>query len=222
MLSHYDAPIKLFLESLGAYVSPLDHKTYFDYMVFPSGEEISPFLYGQVKLKRTTINVVRDLEENAVYRKIPHDIPKIGIGRGANLLNVLNGGSMYQYVNGHIADHIAVDLMSGTEVRINSCHRQQMITPTNAEMIMAASVSEQKETPKKLYYIDPHKNTAANYYPDEEVAWINSSKSFLFQPRVSFNSDRKTDKNTNEIFIDYFERYVHPHTKRTFCLKDAI
>lgn len=220
MLSEYNTTIQNFLEKQGAKVISNSKRDDFNAVIFTPGEDISPFLYGQTKLKRTNVNIIRDMNESRLYRNLKNDVLKIGIGRGAQMLCIQNGGSLYQYTDGHLDDHSALDLVSGTEVYINSKHKQQMILPDSAEIILAASISTRKETPTKTSFIDPNSNKSNYYFSDPEVAFCRTTKSFMFQPRITYGSSRKADKNTNDLFISYFNSWLKEHIDKTFNLNN--
>ncbi len=79
----------------------------------------------------------------------------IGICRGAQLLNVVAGGRLFQHIEGHPSIH-DVRLRDGRTVMSNSVHHQMMIPGPNA-VIMATSnhahtrlsaIEEPEDTPE--------------------------------------------------------------------------
>ena len=74
-------------------------------IAFMGGTDIQPKLYGENPIAETeSPDAYRDAKEIDLY-KTYENIPKLGICRGAQLINVLNGGSLYQDVDGHEYGH---------------------------------------------------------------------------------------------------------------------
>ena len=75
----------------------------FDGFLFAGGVDIDPALYGeQVAFDSVEIDADRDAFELALYKHvIDSGKPILGICRGLQLLNVAEGGSLYQHIEGH-------------------------------------------------------------------------------------------------------------------------
>lgn len=70
-------------------------------VLFTGGEDINPEIYGCEKHRTTYYNAERDRREIAAYNKVqPHQLC-LGICRGLQLLNALNGGLIIQNVDNH-------------------------------------------------------------------------------------------------------------------------
>lgn len=78
-----------------------------DCIVFTGGSDVDPSLYGESKTTKVLVtDLDRDHKEMAVFKyAVSHGIPMIGICRGAQFLNVMNGGKLVQHANGHSVDH---------------------------------------------------------------------------------------------------------------------
>lgn len=100
-----------------------------DAIVLWGGEDISPFYYKEKAHSKTQNQggpSQRDINEwkAMVYAKI-HNIPIIGVCRGAQFLCVFSGGKLVQHVTGHHSEHNVMtvdDKMMST----SSCHHQMM------------------------------------------------------------------------------------------------
>jgi len=111
----------------------VDGFTGVDAVVFWGGQDISPSLYGhnahpysQAPLRGLS---ARDqFEWGAMkYCKV-HDIPMIGVCRGAQMLCAFAGGYLIQDMTGHVSNggiH-AMTTSDGEELRTTSCHHQMM------------------------------------------------------------------------------------------------
>jgi gamma-glutamyl-gamma-aminobutyrate hydrolase PuuD len=81
-----------------------------DLVCFTGGADVSPHLYGQENVACGGLNEGRDKREVAAYNAFI-DIPKVGICRGGQLLNVLSGGRMWQHVDKQGGNHDITDLL---------------------------------------------------------------------------------------------------------------
>src|SRR5574343_347632 len=78
-----------------------------DLVCFTGGEDVSPSLYGEQRHPRTYHNMNRDDRETELFNQcLKNQTPMVGICRGGQFLNVMNGGKMYQDVSHHCQDHI--------------------------------------------------------------------------------------------------------------------
>lgn len=162
---------------------------------FMGGVDVNPKLYGQPMSRFTQHpNNARDMTEVALYHKYKH-LPKFGICRGAQLLNVLNGGSMYQHVDGHAgANHEVIDV-KGRRPIICSVHHQLMKPAPNSMLVAwAEGVSSRR------FEVDdpvPHDGI------DPEVLWIEEDKALLFQSHPEFGPTSCTD-----YFFNLVDEYI--------------
>lgn len=102
---------------------------------FMGGVDINPKLYGEEKIPETEhSNNLRDTKEIAVYHKYKH-LPKVGICRGAQLLNVLAGGALYQHVDGHAGGRHYITDIWGDRVLASTVHHQMIIPAKDFEII---------------------------------------------------------------------------------------
>ncbi len=71
----------------------------FDGLVISGGDDIGPELYGGSEMPKARIDRRRDaLEASWIRRALKQGLPVLGICRGAQLLNVILGGSLIQDV----------------------------------------------------------------------------------------------------------------------------
>lgn len=127
----------------------------FDILCLSGGVDVSPFLYGQRALPSVFSNFNRDLEEIRMWKDLAPDFPKVGICRGAQLGNVLCGGTLWQNVGGHSGNTVhmakAMDLDSKpfTVVKVNSEHHQMARVTNQAKVLVSACRAEFKEDEKE-------------------------------------------------------------------------
>lgn len=112
----------------------IDHA---DIVVFTGGEDVSPALYGEMKLELSHCNPKRDAYEQQVFNENSSKF-FVGICRGGQLLNVLSGGRLYQDVDNHIGNHMVYTTDGQELCEVTSTHHQMMI-PSAAGRVMAVA-----------------------------------------------------------------------------------
>jgi gamma-glutamyl-gamma-aminobutyrate hydrolase PuuD len=137
-----------------------------DAVIFTGGADICPYLYGQELHPKTQPDYRRDMFEIGIHRRIPLSVPKIGICRGGQLLNVLSGGSMWQHVNNHCGEHDAIDLVTNKTVKVTSIHHQEMRPSSDAIIMAKASMATEKYSPHiEMKDVPKDSDIEACYYP---------------------------------------------------------
>lgn len=121
----------------------------FDGFLFAGGVDVDPVLYGeQIAFDSVEIDAERDSFELALYRHvIATGKPVLGICRGLQLINVAEGGSLYQHIEGHRQDvpgtqteqktlvykgSMLMELIEEDQIMTNTFHHQNVkaLAPT--------------------------------------------------------------------------------------------
>lgn len=99
-----------------------------DLVVFLGGADVNPALYGEKPVPAViSWDEGRDNREKTVYDYcVNHGIPMFGICRGAQFLHVMNGGTLWQHVDGHLGNHVIFDVEEDLLVTTSSTHHQMM------------------------------------------------------------------------------------------------
>lgn len=197
----HDSNVYQLLKGYGAKVSydPYDD---FDLAVFTGGSDICSYLYGEEPHPRTSANYDRDLRELKALREIPFGTPVIGICRGAQLLNVHAGGSMFQHVDGHMGvPHDAVDMRTGQAFRINSIHHQMMIPASHATILMKAGVSTEKHKGRQVLTIT---EAGRKNLPDPEVLFIPQHNYLCYQGHPEYAHEGDGTRRSFEMYVKEF------------------
>jgi len=118
-----------------------------DLLVLHGGADIATSLYN-AKVGMSQADELpsrRDALEMALVRvAVTKKIPILGICRGAQLLCAMQGGSLWQHVQGH--QHGQHELIfNGKSYVTNSCHHQMMIPPESAEVLAYAPLISKKK-----------------------------------------------------------------------------
>lgn len=99
----------------------------FGLVTFGGGADISPSIYGHKNLDSYT-NPGRDkLEVKVSELASAHKVAQVGICRGMQLLNALNGGTLVQHMRGHHSGHHACHAYGGEVFPVNSMHHQMCV-----------------------------------------------------------------------------------------------
>lgn len=173
-----------------------------DIIVWTGGEDINPEMYDEKAIPGTYFNTRRDLQDIAVYNAAEADKKAlIGICRGAQLLNVLNGGKMWQDVNNHGSTvHQVFDNITKEFYPVNSIHHQMMIPPKWAEIVGWNALSTNKESYSRSWAkMDGTGETEI----DPEVVWFPKTRALCFQGHPEFGH-----KPTTEYFFQLVDRYI--------------
>jgi GMP synthase-like glutamine amidotransferase len=185
-----------------------------DLILFTGGEDVDPSFYGENKLKVTYSNPERDRKEQVVYNyALDQGIPMVGICRGGQFLNIMNGGRMWQNVNNHAigTNHLIEEVLpkgvkrKARVVKATSTHHQMMI-PGRGATVLAVGVdaagmplaTERMSFGKEFVGRDP------KAHPDYEVILYPKTNCLCFQPHPEFSTATKD-------LVEYFDELVENH-----------
>jgi len=158
------------------------------FIQFTGGEDVDPMLYGEPKHPRTYSNPDRDSYESHLFHQaVDEGKNLLGICRGAQFLNVMSGGSMYQDVNNHaiggthdaIVDIPLSKYQVGETVAVTSTHHQMMRPGPSADILLIANLSTRLE--------DGWMNNQVDFESgDMEVLWYEKTQALCFQPHPEY------------------------------------
>jgi gamma-glutamyl-gamma-aminobutyrate hydrolase PuuD len=174
-----------------------------DIICFTGGEDVDPAFYGEKPIPGTHFRTKRDEEEANIYGQcLAMKKPMIGICRGAQFLNVMNGGKLWQDVNNHatMKGHPIVVKRTGEVIEgMTSTHHQMMIPADDGEVLALAALSTEKKR-------DGFSSSrAAPELDDVEVVWYDASSCLCFQPHPEFEVN-----NCREYFLDLVDSSILP------------
>lgn len=96
-----------------------------DFVVFTGGADINPAIYGEKPHPQTHFTPRRDEDEISDYKKaVGLGKAFLGICRGAQLLNCLVGGSLFQHISHPSFHEVVTD--EGERFMSNSVHHQML------------------------------------------------------------------------------------------------
>jgi gamma-glutamyl-gamma-aminobutyrate hydrolase PuuD len=171
-----------------------------DCVVFPGGPDIDPRMYGEAPhpLTRFVENV--DDRELAILSGV--DQLCVGICRGAQLLNVMAGGSLWQHVDGHNNGHHAMRILeTDRQIEVSSSHHQ-MMRPGQGAAVLAVS---EESTYREGVTTAGVETWFRGDQKDPEVVYYEEEKFLCYQP-----TPQKFDKNhfCRRYFFELLEKYA--------------
>ena len=202
-IPYYDSSVgKLFKEhGYSVTTSLLDNPSL---ICFTGGEDVGPDLYGHAVHQSTFTNPLRDTEEVAVFNEAKAaGLPMVGICRGGQFLNVMNGGTMYQDVTNHTGGHDAI--IDGERLFVTSTHHQMMNPGKNA-IIVGVAVGTAAE--RTLY--DPKDNAFVTYPHQKgelDIEVVAYGNHICFQPHPEYALFRETVVPLAEKFFKLIDKY---------------
>lgn len=178
------------------------------------GADVSPKLYKEEPHPTTRCNPQRDKFEGLCFIKAAEQKKTlVGICRGGQFLNVMNGGSLWQDVDNHaiggehplVYEHKMNETTSlSRKVMVTSTHHQMMIPDirNGAKVWAWAGLSTKKACGMKdstgkyrAFEMVP------NHQTDCEIVFYPKTKSLCFQPHPEYNS-----KSTQDLFFTCLDR----------------
>lgn len=99
-----------------------------DLVVFTGGADVDPALYGEKAHPLTHFRPERDESDIKLYKLcVDNGIPMFGVCRGAQFGHVMNGGKLFQHVDGHNGDHSIYDVIGKRVIhKVSSVHHQMV------------------------------------------------------------------------------------------------
>ena len=155
-----------------------------DLVQFTGGADVDPSLYGEVAMPNTHYNRARDDAEIAIYHLARSlNIPMAGICRGAQFLNVMNDGKMYQHVDGHALGRThPMYTEDGRTIDVTSTHHQMMI-PSDKGIVLA--IAHQSKRRERMYRGDMYM-VETSVHDDVEVVFYPDTKCICYQPHPEY------------------------------------
>ena len=163
-------------------LEPVDSPEEADILVFNGGADIGTSIYNEDPVFRGIPynRSPRDNHEIDLYDRFVGSKFMLGICRGAQLLNCMNGGSLWQHVTEHQRDHEMVDLTTGEIVWVTSTHHQMMIPNLSlGQVIGVANICKSRENGAKREIMTQSKEIKDG--KDIEVVWYPKSRCLCIQ-----------------------------------------
>lgn len=179
---------------------PADSIATADMILYTGGADVNPFLYGERKLDCTYADTRQDRADGDAYLEgKKHGILHVGICRGAQILNVLNGGTMWQDVSNHAGQpHLVEDVISKKTFLVSSMHHQGIILNPKAKLLAFCEEADRKISATGGWSAKSGKPSI-----DVEAFWYPETRSLGVQwhPEVG-------PKDCVDLFFSYVTKYL--------------
>ena len=171
-----------------------------EYVQFTGGADVSPMLYGEPRHPRTGTSPSRDEQEADIYYSYMANKKMLGICRGGQFLNVMNGGAMHQHVNNHAmhGTHVAKVVSTGELFQVTSTHHQMMIPHRIGKVLVTANLSTSKENGWEEEMI-------MDYPDDIESVFYEDTMSLCFQPHPEYVD---ADHDCQKLYFSLIKQYL--------------
>lgn len=175
-----------------------------DLIQFTGGADVSPVLYNQGRHEKTTnINPQRDEREVVMFGVgLSKKKPMAGICRGAQFLNVMCGGTLWQHCTGHVlpGTHQVMDNITSDIYQATSTHHQMMNPSNDGEVVAVAYEAKERhrvDANGNSFVCDPSRKG------DPEVVYYEAQNCLCFQPHPEYTKGDELAK----IYENYLETY---------------
>jgi hypothetical protein len=157
----------------------LDHDVAIFYGDDTDGD-VTPLLYGAKAIPGIKPNFELDMKWIKEYNELPNTFLKVGIGRGAQFLNVMSGGALWQKVTGNhqgsSCSHDVKLLDTGELIVCHSDHKSMMRPGLQSYLIGVAKASVTIADDEEVM------ETPLDGYRDPEIVYYEHTNSLCFQP----------------------------------------
>ena len=152
---------------------------------FLGGDDVTPSFYGESRMDSTYCNPLRDKYEKVLFNICKENTtPMAGICRGAQFLNVMNKGKLWQDINNHACSngHDLIDYETGYTVKASSTHHQEMIPTGDAVLLAVAYEATEKTRMRGGAEVTSFNKNG----PDMEVLMYPATSCLCFQPHPEY------------------------------------
>ncbi len=170
-----------------------------DIICFVGGADVNPLLYGEEPLDCTEFSVSRDAFDLGGWRFSQNKL-KVGICRGGQFLNVMNGGKLWQNVDNHCGVHHLTDRFTGEKFAVSSTHHQQFRPGQKAVVVATARETTFKHSEGHRWKLKDNGQVSDEFFKiDHEVLWYPETKSLCFQPHPEYADPISTAVYFNKV-----------------------
>ncbi len=140
-----------------------------DFVVFSGGADVNPKLYGETPHPKTYYDDMRDQQDIALFNYcVLHGVPMVGVCRGAQFLHVMQGGKLFQDVDGHQKAHSMHDLIEDKVIHtVSSVHHQMCIPKADMTIVgVSKHISNKRWRNERQCDVDLTHEVEAFWYRD--------------------------------------------------------
>lgn len=176
-----------------------------DMVLYTGGADVSPSLYNETILGCSFVDFERDRSDMDCFTVARRSNKfQVGICRGSQFLNVMNGGSLWQDVDGHAGkNHLVQDVASEEFFEVSSTHHQQIILNTE-QAVGPKLLAWADESTRKISAKGGWRKDSGRPSVDVEAYWYPHSRCLGVQWHPEFGPRECTD-----LFFKYIHKYIN-------------
>lgn len=175
-------------------------------IIFNGGADIGTSIYGEKPISMFIPEHPsrRDIYEMEVFDnfKDPKFL-KVGICRGSQLLNCLNGGTLWQDVSDHGRSHDVIVIQTGEKIRVTSTHHQMMRPTTKAHIIAFADTAQRKVSQNDQF---PSESKFEDDHMDTEIVWYPKTSTLCIQGHPEYVPGSRFAEFSIQLIREYFRK----------------
>ena len=139
-----------------------------DLVVFTGGADVSPALYTNQSVHKSVYSdVKRDEDDLKLYSQCyEQGIPMFGVCRGAQFGHVMNGGELYQDVDGHNGGNHNMYTIDNSTIRVSSVHHQMCVENKQMDLLGWSNESRTRYVSGSMVESGAQKDVEAFFYAD--------------------------------------------------------
>lgn len=166
------------------------------------GSDVNAIMYGEENHYTTVFNRSRDESCLRLWKLCQErKIPMVGICRGGQFLNVVNGGKLWQDVNNHaIRGTHEATTYTGEIVQVTSTHHQMMRPSPKGHVIMhvhgRSTIRQHMDKGISVSDTGEQDDVEAVFYPD--------TNTLCFQPHPEFVNSG----DTRRVFFEFIKDFI--------------
>lgn len=191
-----------------------DNPSEADIIIFNGGTDIGTELYKEVPImdRVPLLASDRDKWEVEVFNEYKGSRKLLlGICRGSQFLNVMNGGTLWQHVDNHGRDHLIVDLKTREAFTATSTHHQMMRPSTKANVIAVASESRIRLAEGYTDRPVPQDRKNIHLGQDIEIVWYKDTHSLCIQGHPEYHPGSPFSKYCMDMILAKYKEIWLDH-----------
>ncbi|MCI0562399.1 MAG: gamma-glutamyl-gamma-aminobutyrate hydrolase family protein [Nitrososphaera sp.] len=183
-----------------------------DAVLFHGGQDIWPGLYGETPIKQChTKNIlIRDQAEIRIMEEcLERNIPMIGICRGAQLMCVFAGGSLFQHLNNHTNNNHGLVTSDNQQIPHAPGDHHQIMRPGVGNTCVWTPLAWTKDRISTETMAGPEAPVPEDYEVDWEleVVYFDAIRGLAIQPHPEWGIG-ETMRPFNNYVDDLIRKYI--------------
>ena len=175
-----------------------------DIIVYAGGEDIGTEIYNESPVLRSIPKhrSVRDVDEMVVFETYPQKF-KLGICRGSQMLNCLNGGTLWQHVDQHTRSHDMIDTRTGETIKVTSTHHQQMRPDLTKGELLAFATECKIKMADGIVLKPTYENQQVEF--DAEIVWYPGTRTLCVQGHPEYVPESRFGEYVISLINEMYE-----------------